>query len=58
MNVKELLSKVCIDGQPVKNVLQVTVDEEKVTVVYEHPRGDAEPAQRVITVESEAVTIG
>lgn len=56
MTVKKLFDKICIDGIPVENVLQVTIDEEKTTVVYEHPGADGDHAQRVITVESEAVT--
>ncbi len=55
MNVKELLERIRIDGSPVKNVSQITVDAENVTVVFEHER-DGELFQRVTTVESEAVT--
>lgn len=58
MNVAEFLGKVCVDGQPVSDVLQVTVDMEKVTIVYERQRDGADPAHRVLTVESEAVTFG
>lgn len=58
MNVKELFEKLKIDGEPVGTVLQVQIDAERATVVYERPREGAEPVQRVITVESEAVTIG
>ena len=58
MNVKELFEKLKIDGEHVGTVLQVQIDAERATVVYERQREDAEPVQRVITVESEAVTIG
>lgn len=58
MNVREFLASIRIDGEPVNNVLQVTIDEEKATIAYARPRGGADPAQRVITVESEAVTVG
>lgn len=58
MSVKELFEKLRIDGKPVGMVLQVQIDLEHTTVVYEHQRDGAEPVQRAITVESEAVTIG
>lgn len=58
MNVKEMLERICIDGKPMNNVLQVTVDDEKTTIVYAHQKGGVDPVQRVITVESEAITIG
>lgn len=57
MNVQELLKSVRIDGALVGNVVQVTADEEKVTVIYDQPKARGEAARRVITVESEAVTI-
>lgn len=58
MNIKELFANLKIDGKPVGTVLQVQIDLEHTTVVYEHQRDGAEPVQRAITVESEAVTIG
>lgn len=58
MNIREFLDKLQIDGKPVGNVLQVQIDLEHTTVIYEHNRDGAEPVQRAITVESEAVTIG
>ena len=58
MNIREFLDKLQIDGKPVGNVLQVQIDLERTTVIYEHNRDGAEPVQRAITVESEAVTIG
>lgn len=58
MNIKELFENFKIDGKPVGTVLQVQIDLEHTTVVYEHQRDGGEPVQRAITVESEAVTIG
>lgn len=58
MNIREFFEKLQIDGKPVGNVLQVQIDLEHTTVIYEHNRDGAEPVQRAITVESEAVTIG
>lgn len=57
MNVQELLKSLHIDGVLVGNVVQITADEEKVTVIYDQPKTSGETARRVITVESEAVTI-
>lgn len=57
MNVKELLKSLRIDGVLLGNAVQVTADEEKVTVIYDQPKACGEIARRVITVESEAVTI-
>lgn len=58
MNVKELFEKLRIDGKPVGEVLQVQIDLEHTTVIYNHQKDGTEPVQRAITVESEAVTIG
>lgn len=58
MNVKDLFERLRIDGKPVGTVLQVQIDLEHTTVIYDHHREGAEPVQRAITVESEAVTIG
>lgn len=58
MDVKEFLKKISIDGKPVYNALQVTIDEEKTTIIYAHQKEGADPVQRAITVESEAITIG
>lgn len=58
MNIKELFDKLRIDGKPVGEVLQVQIDLEHTTVIYEHQKDGSEPVQRAITVESEAVTIG
>lgn len=58
MNVKELFDKLQIDGKPVGTVLQVQIDLEHTTVIYEHQKDGSDPVQRAITVESEAVTIG
>lgn len=58
MNVKELFEKLRIDGKPVGEVLQVQIDLEHTTVIYNHQKDGSEPVQRAITVESEAVTIG
>lgn len=57
MNVKEFLKSLRIDGVLLGNAVQVTADEEKVTVIYDQPKAGGEIARRVITVESEAVTI-
>lgn len=58
MNIREFFEKLQIDGKPVGNVLQVQIDLEHTTVIYEHQKDGSEPVQRAITVESEAVTIG
>lgn len=58
MNVKELFDMLKIDGKPVGTVLQVQIDLEHTTVIYEHQKDGSDPVQRAITVESEAVTIG
>lgn len=58
MNVKELFERLRIDGKPVGEVLQVQIDLEHTTVIYNHQKDGSEPVQRAITVESEAVTIG
>lgn len=58
MSVKELFDRIKIDGKPVENVVQITVDYENTTVVYDHLREGSDPARRAITVESEAVTFG
>lgn len=58
MTIKELLSKVKIDGKPVPNVLQIQADELQTTIVWGVPQRGSEPVNRVITVESEAVEIG
>ena len=58
MTIHELFEKIRIDGEPVGRVIQAQIDTERVTIVYEKMREGAEPIQRAITVESEAVTIG
>ena len=58
MNIREFFEKLQIDGKPVGNVLQVQIDLEHTTVIYEHQKDGSEPVQRAITVESEAGTIG
>lgn len=58
MNIREFFEKLQIDGKPVGNVLQVQIDLEHTTVIYNHHKDGSEPVQRAITVESEAVTIG
>lgn len=58
MTILEMLKKIRIDGKPVGKVIQAQIDEERITIVYEHQREGCEPTQRAITVESEAVTIG
>lgn len=58
MNVKELFEKIRIDGEQLGDILQVQIDAEHTTVVYERHRENGDPVQRAITVESEAVTFG
>lgn len=58
MTVKDILSKVKLDGKQVGNVVQITADELQTTIVWDVPRNGAEAARRVVTVESEAVEIG
>ena len=57
MNVQDLFKRLRIDGEPIGKVLQVQIDAEHTTVIYEHQKGDSDPVQRAITVESEAVSI-
>ncbi len=58
MSITELLSKVQLDGKPFDGVVQITVDAGQTTIVWDVPKAGAEPARRVLTVESEAITIG
>lgn len=58
MTATELLQSIRIDGTPLCGVVQITLDEEKTTMVYNVKKGGGEMAQRVITVETEAVSIG
>lgn len=60
MSAAEFLSKatVTVDGAPVSNIVQITMDAGQTTIVYDVPRNGAAPARRVLTVESEAVSIG
>ncbi len=58
MSVTEFLSKIQLDGKPIDGVVQITADAGQTTIVWDVPKAGAEPARRVLTVESEAVTIG
>lgn len=58
MTVKDMLASVRIDQTRVDGVVQITLDEEKTTIVYEAAKASGEKAQRVITVETEAVSFG
>ena len=57
MQISEMMQRLCIDGAPVRGVVQATIDQEQTTLVYDVPRDGGEPARRVITVETEAVTV-
>ena len=57
MNVQDLFKRLRIDGEPIGKVLQVQIDAEHTTVIYEHQKDGSDPVQRAITVESEAVSI-
>ena len=52
----------CLDEtirrEQVRGVVQATIDAEKTTLVYDVRKADSETAQRVVTVETEAVTVG
>lgn len=58
MTALEFLENIRIDGAPVRGVVQATIDAEKTTLVYDMRKADGETAQRVVTVETEAVTVG
>ena len=58
MTALEFLENIRIDGAPVCGVVQATIDAEKTTLVYDVRKADGETAQRVVTVETEAVTVG
>lgn len=58
MSVTEFLSKIKLDGTPIDGVVQITADAGQTTIVWDVPKSGTEPARRVLTVESEAVTIG
>lgn len=58
MTALQFLENIRIDGAPVRGVVQATIDAEKTTLVYDVRKADSETAQRVVTVETEAVTVG
>ncbi len=58
MTALQFLENIRIDGAPVRGVVQATIDAEKTTLVYDVGKADGETAQRVVTVETEAVTVG
>lgn len=58
MSIAELLNKIQLDGKPINGVVQITADAGQTTIVWDVPKAGAEPARRVLTVESEAITIG
>ncbi len=58
MTVSEFCSKVHVDGKLIENVVQIQADALQTTIVWDVPRQDADPVRRILTVESEAVTIG
>lgn len=57
MTALEIMQTIHIDGSHIPNVEQITMDGEKTTVVYRVEKESGETAQRVLTVETEAVTI-
>ncbi len=58
MTAQELMQAVRIDGNPILNVEQITIDGGKTTVVYSVAKESGETAQRVLTVETGAVSFG
>ncbi len=58
MSIAELLNKIQLDGKLINGVVQITADAGQTTIVLDVPKAGAEPARRVLTVESEAITIG
>ena len=58
MTALQFLENIRIDGEQVRGVVQATIDAEKTTLVYDVRKADGEAAQRVVTVETEAVTVG
>ena len=58
MTALQFLENIRIDGEQVRGVVQATIDAEKTTLVYDVRKADSETAQRVVTVEMEAVTVG
>lgn len=58
MSIAELLNKIQLDGKLINGVVQITADAGQTTIVWDVPKAGAEPARRVLTVESEAITIG
>lgn len=57
MTALELLQRVHIDGALMGGVQQITIDAEKTTVIYDVAKEGGEAARRVITVETEAISI-
>ena len=58
MTAADFLRNIRVDGRPIDGeVMQVTLDAEQTTLVYDVPRPGAEPARRVITVETGAISI-
>lgn len=58
MTATEFLQSIRIDGTPLCGVVQITIDAEKTTAIYNVEKSGGEMAQRVITVETEAISIG
>ena len=58
MTALQFLENIRIDGAPVRGVVQATIDAEKTTLIYDVQKADGETAQRVVTVETGAVTVG
>ena len=58
MTALQFLENIRIDGEQVRGVVQATIDAEKTTLVSDVRTADSETAQRVVTVETEAVTVG
>ena len=58
MTALELLQTLRIDGASPGGVVQATIDAEKTTVIYNVEKANGETAQRVVTVETEAVSVG
>ena len=58
MTALEFLQNIRVDGNLVRGVVQATVDAEKTTLIYDVQKPNGETAQRVVTVETEAVSVG
>lgn len=58
MTALEFLQNIRIDGNLVRGVVQATVDAEKTALIYDVQKPNGETAQRVVTVETEAVSVG